>query len=137
MTVISILIKSGKFQDFNTLALLTSGFVAADFEVRIFAMDDAVYALKKDQVGKTIKVESDYPEYNEKLETSVKEGKAMSWWDLLADLKEFGDITINVCALVAEVVHLEENDFHELVDNIAGVATFAADVDDSDFVLSL
>ena len=136
-TIITVLIKSGTFNDFQTLALLTSGFVAADFEVRIFAMNDAVYALRKDQVGTDTIVRSHFPEFSDKFSDSLNDGKAIPWWKLLADLKEFGEVTINVCALVADVVGLEEDDFHELVDGIAGVANFAADVDDSDFTISL
>ena len=46
MTVISILIKNGTYNDFMTLSLISSGAVAADMEVRIFAMNDAVWALR-------------------------------------------------------------------------------------------
>ncbi len=137
MTIINVLIKSGTFNDFTTLALLTSGFVASDFEVRIFAMNDAVYALKKDQVGTDTVVRSHYGEFSEKFSESLNSGKAIPWWKLLSDMKEFGEITITVCALVADVVGLEKEDFHELVDDIAGVANFAADVDDSDFTITL
>jgi peroxiredoxin family protein len=34
-------------------------------------------------------------------------------------------------------VGLKEDDFHEIVDEVAGVANFAADMDESDFVLSI
>lgn len=137
MTQITILIKNGTFNDFQTLALVTSGFIVSDFEVKIFAMNDAVYALKKDQVGKDMIVHSTYPEFSSKFSESVISGKAIPWWKLLADLKELGEITITVCALVADIVGLEKEDFHELVDEVAGVANFAADVDDSDFILTI
>lgn len=137
MTQITILIKNGTFNDFQTLALVTSGFIVSDFEVKIFAMNDAVYALKKDQVGTDTKVLSQFNEFSSKFSESVNSGKAIPWWKLLADLKELGEITITVCALVADIVGLEKEDFHELVDEVAGVANFAADVDDSDFVLTI
>ena len=135
--VLSILIKSGTYNDMMTLALLASGAVASDFEVRIFAMDDAVWALRKEVIGSDNVLHSHFPEYSEKLAESLNSGKVMPWWRLLADLKEMGELTITACALVADVVGLDKEDFSDLVDDIAGVATFAADIEDSDQVIVL
>lgn len=135
--VLSILIKSGTYNDFMTMALIASGAVASDFEVRIFAMNDAVWALRKDMVGFDTVVHSNFPPYIDALADSIEDGKVAPWWELLNDLKEMGDLTITVCALVADVVGLEKDHFHELVDEIAGVANFAADLDESDHVITL
>ncbi|MHA2101035.1 MAG: hypothetical protein ACW99A_20360 [Candidatus Kariarchaeaceae archaeon] len=137
MTVLTILIKNGKYNDFMTLSLIASGAVAADMEVKIFAMNDAVWALRKDMVGTDTTVHSHYPSFASEITKSMSEGKIIPWWELMADLKEMGEITITACALVADVAMIEQDDFHELVDDIAGVANFAADIDDSDFVLSI
>ena len=137
MTVLTILIKSGTYNDMTTLALITSGAIAMDFEVRIFAMNDAVWAMRKDVIGQDTMIHSHFPEFSGKLADALNSGKLTPWWGLLEDLKDFGDLTINVCALVADVVGLEKEDFADIVDGIAGVAQFAADVDDSDFVLSI
>ncbi|MHA2277497.1 MAG: hypothetical protein ACXAC2_17095, partial [Candidatus Kariarchaeaceae archaeon] len=123
--------------DFMTLSLIASGAVAADMEVKIFAMNDAVWALRKDMVGTDTTVHSHYPSFASEITKSMSEGKIIPWWELMADLKEMGEITITACALVADVAMIEQDDFHELVDDIAGVANFAADIDDSDFVLSI
>ena len=120
-----------------TLSLIASGAIASDMEVKIFAMNDAVWALQRDRVGKDLQVKSNFPEFTDVLTQSMSEGKVTPWWDLLADLKELGDLTITVCALIADVAKLEENNFHDLVDDIAGVANFALDVDESDFVIAL
>ena len=137
MTILTILIKSGTYNDFTTLALVTSGAIAVDFEVRIFAMNDAVWALRKDVIGHDTMIHSHFPEFSEKLAEASNVGKLVPWWSLLEDLKDFGELTINVCALVADITGLEKEDFAPIVDGIAGVAHFAADVDDSDFVISI
>lgn len=137
MTVISILIKNGTYNDFMTLSLVASGAVAADMEVRVFAMNDAVWALRKDMVGTDTTVHSHFPSFASEISKSMSEGKIIPWWELLADLKELGELTITACALIADVALIKKEDFHELVDEIAGVANFAADIDDSDFVLSI
>jgi len=135
--LLTMLIKNGTYNDFMTLALIASGAIASDMEVRIFAMNDAVWALRKDMVGQDTIVSSHIPEYADKLSSALNEGKVIPWWELLTDLKEFGDLTITACALVADVVDLEKDDFHDLVDEIAGVANFAADVDISHNVISI
>lgn len=137
MTVISILIKNGTYNDFMTLSLISSGAVAADMEVRIFAMNDAVWALRKDMVGTDTAVHSHFPSFASEISKSASDGKIIPWWELLADLKELGDLTITACALIADVALIKKEDFHELVDEIAGVANFAADIDESDFVMSI
>ena len=135
--VLSILIKHGTYNDFMTLALIASGAIASDFEVRIFAMNDAVWALRKDVVGTDTVVVSHIPEYAERLSTALNDGKVIPWWELLEDLKEFGILTITVCGLVSDVLELSKDDFHSLVDEVAGVANFAADVEMSDNVISI
>ena len=135
--ILSILIKRGTYNDFMTLALIASGAVANDMEVRIFAMNDAVWALKKENVGKDTIVVSHDSDYANQLSDALNEGKIIPWWELLNDLKDFGDITITVCALVADVLGLEQGDFHPLVDEVAGVASFAADVEESTNVITL
>jgi peroxiredoxin family protein len=137
LPTLTILVKGGTYNELMTLALIASGAIASDFEVRIFAMNDAVWALRKDVIGTDTVVQSHFPSYSEALSDALNEGKVQPWWELLADLKEFGELTITVCALVADVVGLSEDDFHEIVDEVAGVANFAADIDESDFVLSI
>ena len=137
MTVLSILIKNGTYNDFMTLSLVASGAIVSDMEVRVFAMNDAVFALRKEIVGTDTKVHSHFPSFSEEISKSMSEGKIIPWWELLTDLKELGDLTITACALIADVALIKKEDFHELVDEIAGVANLAADIDDSDFVLSI
>ena len=132
--ILSILVKTGTYDAMTTLAMVVSGAVAIDFEVRIFAMEDAVWALKKDVIGTDTKVHSHFPEFAEKF---VASEKVTPWWELMTDLKDFGEITIKVCALVTEILELEKDDFSELVDGVAGVAGFAADVDASDWTLTI
>lgn len=134
---ITILIKGGRYNDFMTLSLIASGAIAADMEVRVFAMNDAVWGLRKEIVGTDTVIHSHFDDFSSQLSDSLNSGKVAPWWELLADLKELGDLHITVCALVADIANINQEDFHELVDDIAGVANFALDMDDSDFVISL
>jgi len=135
--VLSILIKSGTYNDFMTLSLIASGAIAADYEVRIFAMDDAVYALRKENVGTDTVVHSKFEGFVSNMSESIKNGKVNAWWTLLEELKEIGELKITACALISEVTNTHKDDFHELVDEIAGVANFAFDLSESDHVVSI
>lgn len=135
--IFTILMKNGKYNDFMLLSLITSGAVASDMEVRIFAMGESVWALKQEIVGTDATCHSHFPSYSEQISKSISEEKIVPWWELMAELKEMGDVTITVCALIADVAQLKKEDFHELVDDITGVANFAADIDESDFTLSI
>jgi peroxiredoxin family protein len=135
--LMTILIKNGTYNDFMTLALIASGAVAIDMPVRIFAMNDAVWGLKKENVGHDTIVVSHNNDYAHKLSDALNGGKVIPWWDLLSDLKDFGELKITVCALVADILELKKEDFHELVDDIAGVANFASDVEEAHNVVTI
>ena len=137
MTTMLILIRDGSYQNFATMSMVAAGAVSSDIEVKVFAMEDAVYALKKDQIDKNIKFEKPYPEYNSVLQEAVDSGKSQKWWELVNDLKELGDIEITVCALVTDLLGLEKEDFADVVDDIQGVAKFAGDAEEADIFITL
>ncbi len=120
-----------------TAAMIASGAVVSDIEVKIFAMEGAVFALKKD-VYKTITgFDSPFPEYNEKMSKARDEGKLQPWYDLINDLKDLGELTFTVCALVTDLLELELEDFADVVDDITGVASYAADAAEADIFLTV
>ena len=65
--LMQILIKNGTYNDMMTAALIASGAVAVDIDVQIFAMNDAVWAFKKDVVGTDRVVSSQFPAFIEKM----------------------------------------------------------------------
>ena len=137
MTKLAILIKSGDFLDLTTMAMVASGCVAADIEVVIFAMGDAVAAFRKDTLGKDMKMETHFSEVSEKVMAGIESGKVNTWWALLSDLKEFGDISVHVCSMIVDAMELKKEDFAEIVDGIAGVAFFAGAIEDADQVMTI
>lgn len=137
MTTMLMLVTKGTYQNFTTMAMLASGAVASDFEVKIFAMEDAVYALKKDVFEQNKSFNSPYDEYNKTMGAALEAGKTQPWWVLLEDLKDLGEIEFTVCALVADLLEIKEDDFMHLVDEVAGVAMFAGEAEEADIFISL
>ncbi len=137
MTKLAILIKSADFLDLTTMAMVASGCVAADIEVVIFAMGDAVGAFRKDTLGKDMKMDTHFTEVADKVMAGIDSGKVNPWWELLADLKEFGEISVHVCSMIVDALELQKEDFADIVDGIAGVAYFAGAIEDADQVMTI
>lgn len=136
MSKLVLICDSGATDKLQTVALLTSGAITSDYEVMIFFMHDAVYALKKDAPSEP-DVTSVFPEVSEKVNQARNEGKLIHWKELLEDLKDLGDLRIVACVQITEVLGLEKDDLLPFVDDIAGVNTLAEEVMKADQVISI
>ncbi|MHA1983987.1 MAG: DsrE family protein [Candidatus Hodarchaeales archaeon] len=137
MSKLAILVTSGTFENLNTAGLLASGAVANDNEVLIFFMNDSVWALRKDFVEKNRSVNSPFPEVKRQIEEVDKSGKLQTWFNLLPDLKDLGEIQIIACGLMTDIFGLKKEDLADFVDDIAGVAFFTDAAMEYDRVISL
>ncbi len=137
MGKLAILVTSGKFETLNTAALLASGAVANDNEVLIFFMNDSVWALKKEVVENNRKLSSIFPEVNKQIEDSDKSGKLQTWFNLIPDLKDLGEIKLIACGLMMDIFGLKQEDLADFIDDIAGVAFFTDVAMEYDKVISL
>jgi peroxiredoxin family protein len=66
--------KNGTPNDFMTLNTIVSGALAFEFEVRVFAMNDAVWALRNDTIGLEKPINSYFPAYSELLSSARDNG---------------------------------------------------------------
>lgn len=137
MGKLAILVTSGKFETMNTAALLASGAVANDNEVLMFFMNDSVWALKKDVVENNRSVNSIFPQVNKQIEENDKSGKLQTWFTLLPDLKDLGEIQIIACGLMTDIFGIKQEDLVDFVDDIAGVAFFTDVAMEYDRIISL
>ena len=137
MGKLAILVTSGKFETMNTAALLASGAVANDNEVLMFFMNDSVWALKKDISETNRSFNSTFTHVNKQLEETDKSGKLQTWFNLLPDLKELGEIQIIACGLMTDIFGLKKEDLVDFVDDIAGVAFFTDAAMEYDRIISL
>jgi len=135
MSKLVLVCDSGATDKLQTLAMVASGAVTNDLEVFIFFMHDAVYALKKDASYEP-DVTSIFPEVAEKVNQARKEGKIVHWKELLEDLKELGDVKINACVQITEILGLKKEDLLPIVDDVVGVSTLAEQVMLADRVIS-
>ncbi len=136
MTKLLLICDSGATDKLQTIALLASGAITSDYEVMIFFMHDAVYALKKDAPPEP-DVTSVFSEVSEKVNQARNEGKLVHWKELLEDLKDIGELRIVACVQITEILGLEKDDLLPFVDDIAGVNTLAEEAMKADRVISI
>lgn len=137
MPLMQIVATKGRFSDWEAVALLASGAIAADYAVSIFAMNEAVWGLRKDLVGKDSSVRSSFQDYETKMNEAVMMGQVEPWWELLATLKHMGDLRLVVCALTTDVLELTQEDLMPLVDEISGVTAFAVTAGEADVTITM
>ena len=137
MGKLAILVKSGQFEILNNAALLASGAIANGNDVLMFFMHDAVWALQKDIIEKNRTVHSDFSAVKQKIEEQDKQGKLITWFQLLPDLKEIGDLKIIAFGLMIDNFQLKKEQLADFVDDIAGVAFFTDYAMEADKVITL
>ena len=137
MGKLAILVKSGQFEILNNAALLASGAIANGNDVLMFFMLDAVWALQIDIIEKNRTVHSDFSAVKQKIEEQDKQGKLITWFQLLPDLKEIGDLKIIACGLMIDIFQLQKEQLADFVDDIAGVAFFTDYAMEADKVITV
>ncbi len=135
MSKLVLICDSGATEKLQTVALVASGAITSDYEVFIFFMHDAVYALKKDAPPEP-EVTSVFPEVSNKINQARQEGKLVHWKELLEDLKDLGELRIVACVQITEILGLEKDDLLPFVDDVAGVNTLAEEAMKADQVIT-
>ena len=136
MAIMSILLQEASLNKFVSLGTLVSGAIVFDMEVKIFVMDEAVWAFRKDKY-KDLKIDTTVPGFEESLLKGIENGTVNVWYDQLAELKEMGGVTINLCQLCCAIDNLEKDDFLDIVDRVASIATYMDDIFNADKVVCL
>ena len=136
MTSMSILLQEATLNKFVSLGTMVSGAIVFDMDVHIFVMDEAVWAFRKDRFM-DLKVDSSIPGYEEALLNGIKNGVVKVWHEQLAELKEMGEITINLCQMCCAIGNLEKDNFIDIVDKVAGIGTYIDEIFNADKIVCL
>jgi peroxiredoxin family protein len=123
----SILVQEASLNKFVSLGTLISGAVVYDMEVRIFVMDEAVWAFRKDRY-KDLKVDTSVPGYEKALKNGIKTGQISTWYEQIKELKEMGEVSIHLCSLCCAIDNLEKENFLDIVDSISNIGVYINDI---------
>ncbi|MCY3413886.1 MAG: DsrE/DsrF/DrsH-like family protein [Candidatus Heimdallarchaeota archaeon] len=134
---LSILLKDGSLNNMITLGTIVAGAVTIDYEINIFVTDAAVWSFRKDMYDKLEYVYEPIPGFAEALKAGIENGTVQKWYELLEDLKDFGEVNITLCSLMADIQSLSKDDFIDIVDRLATVGTYMEDISDADKTITL
>ncbi len=122
MGKLSIIMFSGTMDKFIPLGVLSSAASALGDEVNIFVTGFALLGFMKEK--KPLPFPDEFKDMAPALEEGMKRTNTKSWYDMLKEAKESGNVKIYVCSLMASIFNLSKNDLDPIVDDIVGATTF-------------
>ncbi len=119
---LAIIMFSGEAEKFIPLGVLTQTAANLGVPVRIFVTGWALPYFTKQKPEPRFSKE--FEDMVPKLMEGLKKVNAPSWYDMLKDAKEAGDVKVYVCSLMAEVAGIKKEDLDPIVDDMVGATTF-------------
>jgi len=129
---LAIVMFSGQAEYFIPLAVLTSTAVNLGMPVRIFVTGFALpyFTKKKPEPRFSKEFEDMVPHIME----GMKRTGTPSWYEMLKEAKENGDVKIYVCSLMAEIAGVKKEDLDPIVDDVVGATFFMSNIEDYEVI---
>lgn len=124
---LAVIMFSGEAEKFIPLGVLTSTAVNLGMPVRIFVTGFALPYFTKNKPGPRFSKE--FEDMVPALMEGMKKLNMPTWYDMLREAKEAGDVKIYVCSLMAEATGLEKRDLDPIVDDIVGATYFMSNIE--------
>ncbi|MGC8670171.1 MAG: DsrE/DsrF/DrsH-like family protein [Candidatus Micrarchaeia archaeon] len=122
MEKFSIIMFSGTVDKFLPLGVLADAASAMGYEVNIFVTGFALMAFTKE------KHEIPFPKEFESMAPMLMQGmkatNTKSWYDMISEAKEAGNVKVYACSLMASMFSIKKEDLDPIVDDIVGAASF-------------
>lgn len=116
---------SGTADKFIPLGVLTQSAVNLEMPVSIFVTGWAIQGFRKDGYKKINRIPQEYEDMAPELMKGMEEMKAPSWYEMLKEAKEMGDVKIYICSMMAGAFKVDtKNDLDPIVDDVVGAAAF-------------
>jgi peroxiredoxin family protein len=131
----SIVLFSGTVDKIMAASVLSSGAVAMNMDVDIFATFYGLNSLRKENVSTNMRFSKDFEEMSGPLVQMMQVKHMPSWYEILTKAKQAGKVKIHVCSLVADMMDLKKENFDPIVDDVCGVGTYIDIAKDSQITL--
>lgn len=125
---LAIVMFSGEAEKFIPLAVLTQTAANLGVPVKVFVTGYAMAYFTKNKPEPRFTKE--FEDMVPKLLEGMKRMQLPSWYDILKEAKETGDVKIYVCSLMAEVMGVKKEDLDPIVDDMVGAAYFMTETAD-------
>ena len=121
---LSLVVFSGTVDKLYPVAIMASGAVALGQEVEIFVTFYGLEAFRKGEPQKNMKMDVNYPEVGPMMMKVMMAKKMPSWYDMLRQVKEMGNVKIHACATTYDLMDMKKEDLDPIVDDVIGVTEF-------------
>lgn len=132
---LSMVVFSGTVDKLYPVAIMASGAVAMGMDVEIFATFYGLDALRKGQPEKNQKMDVNYAEIAPMLGRMLQEKKVPSWYEMLQQAKEMGNVRIHACSMTLDLMGMTKEHLDPIVDDVVGVGEFVANAKEGEITL--
>ena len=124
---LAIILFSGEAEKFIPVGVLSQTAANLGMPVRIFVTGFAIPYFTKNKPE---------PRFNKTFEDmvpvlmeSMKKMNMPSWYEMLKEAKEAGDVKVYVCSMMAEVLGVRKEDLDPIVDDMVGATYFMSNLE--------
>ncbi len=129
---LGIIMYSGQAENFIPLGVLAQTAANLGIPVRIFVTGFAtLYFLKNKPEPRFSK---EFEDFVPKIHEGMKKINAPSWYEMLKEAKETGDVKIYICSLMANVIGITKDDADPIVDDLVGATYFFQETEDYEII---
>jgi len=132
---ISMIVFSGTVDKLYPVGILASGAVAMGMDVEIFLTFWGLNAFRKDQIKQNMKISKDFEEMGGAMMQMMKAKNVPSWYDILKQAKETGNVKIHACSMTMDLMGMTKEHLDDIVDDVVGVGSFIDIAKDSKITL--
>ena len=119
---LAIVMFSGEAEKFIPLGVLSQTAASLGLPVKIFVTGWATLYFAREKPEPRFSKE--FEDMAPRLLEGLKRLNAPSWYEMLRQAKEMGDVKVYVCSLMAEAAGLKREDLDPIVDDVVGATTF-------------
>ncbi|MEB2835725.1 MAG: DsrE/DsrF/DrsH-like family protein [Desulfurococcales archaeon] len=124
---LAVVMFSGEAEKFIPLGVLTSTAVNLGMPVRIFVTGFALPYFTKNKPEPRFSKE--FEDMVPALMEGMKRLNLPTWYDMLKEAKEAGDVKVYVCSMMAEAMGLKKEDLDPIVDDVVGATYFMSNIE--------
>jgi peroxiredoxin family protein len=118
---------SGTVDRLYPVAIMASAGVAMGMDVDIFVTFYGLEAFRKGQPQKNQKMDLNYAEIAPMLAQMMKAKNVPSWYSMLVQAKEMGNVRIHACSMTLDLMGLKKEDLDPIIDDVVGVGEFVSE----------
>ncbi len=129
---LGIVLYSGRADTLMLAGVLAQTAANYDMPVRIFVTSFATPYFMKEKPEP--RVPKEFADWAQKMFEGMAKMNAPSWYDMLKEAKELGDVKIMVCSMTMEALGFSKDQVDPIVDDVVGAATFLAEMTDYEVI---